>query len=101
MKTRAAVALEKGKPLTTQTEMTLVNVTVTDPYSRLVTGLEQENFRVRTNLRQQVAQHRRGFAAPHASEHHQAQTFALRRRRQGQCGRRRPERRAVRDDALG
>jgi len=26
--------------------MTLVNVTVTDPYSRLVTGLEQENFRV-------------------------------------------------------
>jgi Ca-activated chloride channel homolog len=38
--------IEKGKPLTTQTEMTLVNVTVTDPYSRLVTGLEQENFRV-------------------------------------------------------
>jgi len=38
--------IQKGKPLTTQTEMTLVNVTVTDPYSRLVTGLEQENFRV-------------------------------------------------------
>jgi Ca-activated chloride channel homolog len=38
--------IEKGKPLTTETEMTLVNVTVTDPYSRLVTGLEQENFRV-------------------------------------------------------
>jgi len=38
--------IEKGKALTTQTEMTLVNVTVTDPYSRLVTGLEQENFRV-------------------------------------------------------
>ncbi|HTS10800.1 MAG TPA: VWA domain-containing protein [Candidatus Limnocylindrales bacterium] len=38
--------IEKGKPLLTQTEMTLVNVTVTDPYSRLVTGLEQENFRV-------------------------------------------------------
>ena len=38
--------IQKGKPLTTETEMTLVNVTVTDPYSRLVTGLEQENFRV-------------------------------------------------------
>ena len=38
--------IQKGKPLVTQTEMTLVNVTVTDPYSRLVTGLEQENFRV-------------------------------------------------------
>jgi Ca-activated chloride channel homolog len=38
--------IQKGKPLTTETEMTLVNVTVTDPYGRLVTGLEQENFRV-------------------------------------------------------
>jgi len=38
--------IQKGKPIVTQTEMTLVNVTVTDPYSRLVTGLEQENFRV-------------------------------------------------------
>ncbi len=27
-------------------EMALVNVTVTDPYSRLVTGLDKENFRV-------------------------------------------------------
>ncbi len=27
-------------------ELALVNVTVTDPYSRLVTGLEKENFRV-------------------------------------------------------
>ena len=35
-----------GKKLKTETEMTLVNVTVTDPYGRLVTGLEQENFRV-------------------------------------------------------
>jgi Ca-activated chloride channel family protein len=38
--------IQKGKPLTTETELTLVNVTVTDPYGRLVTGLEQENFRV-------------------------------------------------------
>ena len=40
---------ENSKPrnvLKTNTEMTLVNVTVTDPMSRLVTGLEQENFRV-------------------------------------------------------
>jgi hypothetical protein len=28
----------------TETEMTLVNVTVTDPIGRLVTGLEQEQF---------------------------------------------------------
>jgi len=35
-----------GKKLKTETEMTLVNVTVTDPYGRLVTGLEQDAFRV-------------------------------------------------------
>lgn len=35
-----------GKPLKAETELTLVNVTVTDPYGRLVTGLEQDNFRV-------------------------------------------------------
>ena len=35
--------------LKTETEMTLVNVTVTDPLGRLVTGLEQENFRVYEN----------------------------------------------------
>jgi len=47
--------IEKGKPLTTETEMTLVNVTVTDPYSRLVTGLEQENFRVfEDNVEQEI-----------------------------------------------
>lgn len=38
--------IQKGKPLKTETDMTLVNVTVTDPYGRLVTGLEQNNFRV-------------------------------------------------------
>jgi Ca-activated chloride channel family protein len=47
--------IEKGKPLTTETELTLVNVTVTDPYSRLVTGLEQENFRVfEDNVEQEI-----------------------------------------------
>ncbi|MGA8145279.1 MAG: VWA domain-containing protein [Candidatus Acidiferrales bacterium] len=35
-----------GKKLKTETEMALVNVTVTDPYGRLVTGLEQDAFRI-------------------------------------------------------
>ncbi|HSY58777.1 MAG TPA: VWA domain-containing protein [Terriglobales bacterium] len=35
-----------GKKLKTETEMTLVNVTIADPYGRLVTGLEQDAFRV-------------------------------------------------------
>ncbi|MGA9884282.1 MAG: VWA domain-containing protein [Candidatus Acidiferrales bacterium] len=35
-----------GKPITTRTEMTLVNASVFDPLGRIVTGLQQENFRV-------------------------------------------------------
>jgi len=36
-------------------DLALVNVTVTDPYNRLVTGLEQENFRVfEDNVEQEV-----------------------------------------------
>ncbi len=36
-------------------ELVLVNVTVTDPFNRLVTGLEQENFRVlEDNIEQEV-----------------------------------------------
>jgi len=38
--------IEKGKPIRSETELTLVGATVTDPLGRLVTGLEQENFRV-------------------------------------------------------
>ncbi len=34
------------KSIKVDVEMVLVNLTVTDPYDRLVTGLEQENFRV-------------------------------------------------------
>jgi Ca-activated chloride channel family protein len=34
------------KPIQTEVSLALVNVTVTDPYGRLVTGLERENFRV-------------------------------------------------------
>lgn len=37
--------LPYGKPLTTTTDMTLVNVSVLDPLGRIVTGLRQENFR--------------------------------------------------------
>ncbi len=37
--------LPYGKPLTTTTEMTLVNVSVLDPLGRIVTGLRQDNFR--------------------------------------------------------
>lgn len=39
-------AIHRGKPLKTSTDLVLVNATVTDPYGRLVTGLEQDNFRV-------------------------------------------------------
>jgi len=36
-------------------ELALVNVTVTDPYNRLVTGLEVDNFRVfEDNVEQEV-----------------------------------------------
>lgn len=37
---------KNGKGMKVAVDMTLVNVTVTDPYGRLVTGLEQNNFRV-------------------------------------------------------
>lgn len=46
---------EKGKSLKTETDITLVNVSVTDPYGRLVTGLEQSNFRVfEDNVEQEI-----------------------------------------------
>jgi Ca-activated chloride channel family protein len=35
-----------GKPIQVNVELALVNVTVTDPYDRLVTGLEKENFHI-------------------------------------------------------
>jgi Ca-activated chloride channel family protein len=38
--------IQRGKSLKSEVDMTLVNVTVTDPYGRLVTGLEQNNFRM-------------------------------------------------------
>lgn len=35
-----------GRPITTTTDMTLVNVSVLDPLGRIVTGLRQDDFRV-------------------------------------------------------
>jgi Ca-activated chloride channel family protein len=38
--------IKKSAGIKLNVEMALVNVTVTDPYSRLVTGLDRENFKV-------------------------------------------------------
>lgn len=48
-------ALKPGQALRSDVDIALVNVTVTDPYSRLVTGLDMENFRVfEDNVEQEV-----------------------------------------------
>jgi len=44
-------------PLRVDVDLALVNVTVTDPYNRLVTGLEQENFRVFEDNQEQEITH--------------------------------------------
>ena len=45
----------RGKAIKSEVELTMVPVTVTDPYGRLVTGLERENFRVfEGNLEQEI-----------------------------------------------
>jgi Ca-activated chloride channel homolog len=49
--------IEKGKPLKIETDMTLVGVTVTDPLGRIVTGLEQQDFRVFENGTEQEIVH--------------------------------------------
>jgi Ca-activated chloride channel family protein len=47
--------IKKGETVRLDVELALVNVTVTDPYYRLVTGLEPENFRVfEDNVEQEV-----------------------------------------------
>jgi Ca-activated chloride channel homolog len=38
--------IQKGQPIRTETQITLVGASVTDPLGRLVTGLEQQHFRV-------------------------------------------------------
>ena len=45
----SASQTQTGRILRTETDMTLVNVSVTDPLGRLVTGLDQESFRVFEN----------------------------------------------------
>ena len=47
--------IKPGQAIHLDVELALVNVTVTDPYNRLVTGLESENFRVfEDNVEQEV-----------------------------------------------
>jgi Ca-activated chloride channel family protein len=50
-----SVKITPGKVIRTDVDLALVNVTVTDPYNRLVTGLEPDNFRVfEDNVEQEV-----------------------------------------------
>lgn len=49
------IAIKPGRLLRSDVSLALVNVTVTDPYNRLVTGLEPDNFRVfEDNIEQEV-----------------------------------------------
>ena len=50
-----AVKIIPGKIIHSDVDLALVNVTVTDPYNRLVTGLETDNFRVfEDNIEQEI-----------------------------------------------
>jgi len=50
-----AVKIVPGKIIRTDVDLALVNVTVTDPYNRLVTGLEPDNFRIfEDNIEQEI-----------------------------------------------
>src|SRR5713101_358277 len=47
--------IRQGQAVHLDVELALVNVTVTDPYNRLVTGLEPDNFRVfENNIEQEI-----------------------------------------------
>jgi len=47
--------IKQGQTVHLEVELALVNVTVTDPYNRLVTGLEPDNFRIfEDNIEQEV-----------------------------------------------
>ena len=49
------VAIKPNRTIRRDVDIALVNVTVTDPYNRLVTGLEPDNFRVfEDNVEQEV-----------------------------------------------
>jgi Ca-activated chloride channel homolog len=50
-----AVTIRPGKVIRADVDLALVNVTVTDPFNRLVTGLDQDNFRVfEDNVEQEI-----------------------------------------------
>ena len=50
-----SVKIHPGKVIRAEVDLALVNVTVTDPYNRLVTGLDPDNFRVfEDNVEQEV-----------------------------------------------
>jgi Ca-activated chloride channel family protein len=50
-----SIKITPGKVIRTDVDLALVNVTVTDPYNRLVTGLEPDNFRVfEDNVEQEI-----------------------------------------------
>ena len=47
--------MKPGQPVRMDVELALVNITVTDPYDRVVTGLEADSFRVfEDNVEQEV-----------------------------------------------
>ena len=47
--------IKQGQSLHIDVDLALVNVTVTDPYNRLVTGLDPDNFRIfETNVEQEI-----------------------------------------------
>jgi len=47
--------IKQGQAVHLDVELALVNVTVTDPYNRLITGLEPDNFRIfEDNIEQEV-----------------------------------------------
>ena len=52
------------KRIRVDVDLVLVNVTVTDPFNRLVTGLEQENFRVQEDNSEQEIIHFSGEDVP-------------------------------------
>src|SRR6516162_1427619 len=47
--------IKPGQSVRMDVELSLVNITVTDPYGRVVTGLEADNFRIfEDNVEQEV-----------------------------------------------
>ncbi len=55
--------IKQGQSLHFDVDLALVNVTVTDPYNRLVTGLEPDNFRVFENNVEQEIQYFSSFGS--------------------------------------